>query len=617
MSDTSRLTLNIAYDILCLTSGRPSIWSFDVPKGITWAKFLMMIGERAIDEPLHNLLLYKLRKPAEVAELKRSRPQTIEEVEDIAEEVPLLVEVLHDPAQFSPDKVHVLVVVARPEAAVDHYKGEPPPGLELHPVEKAHLAAVKAEQDKHPIYNGRPDNCRSSPIVLYESAFAKLKDVLYDLRQAQPDRDFVAATAKLFLSAATIYNSESERESAIFDHIERLLDVTFERHVKAAMNRFSSKKDAEADTLVRERLDDTTHGEKKGIYICIEVKNELGMGRNSGLQGALTLLKHISQDGYEGIRNVSCCPCFVISIAGPYICFSGAVLVDIFIVQPFTDYIYLGGDPIMNERITHVAKLFSAVADAAMLLREHYRSLSPSTVPKHGPLLPSPAYGVKHPEGALEFVARFDYEGRKIDNYRRSLFRATFDGKPVLVKFCETYNERAHRMLADIGLAPKLYFCAQICGHVNMIIMEFVDSRDTHHQFSGKELPPSVMRDVKRAVDELHRSGLIFGDLRRPNIMVVTNHLHVVEAARTEKDTAADAGLGAMLIDFDWAGDDDQAQYPALLNDSGEISWADGVAPAARMKKQHDLGMIEKLNRHRSSAIVSYTRSLLAAGFSD
>ena len=50
------------------------------------------------------------------------------------------------------------------------------------------------------------------------------------------------------------------------------------------------------------------------------------------------------------------------------------------------------------------------------------------------------------------------------------------------------------------------------------------------------------------------------------------------------------------MIDFDWAGLDGQALYPELLNDSGEIKWADGVAPMAPMRKEHDLEMMQNLN---------------------
>jgi hypothetical protein len=50
------------------------------------------------------------------------------------------------------------------------------------------------------------------------------------------------------------------------------------------------------------------------------------------------------------------------------------------------------------------------------------------------------------------------------------------------------------------------------------------------------------------------------------------------------------------LIDFDWAGPVGKAKYLAMLNDSGQIDWAKGVAPAAEIKKEHDIEMFGKLN---------------------
>ncbi|KDQ49636.1 hypothetical protein JAAARDRAFT_93663, partial [Jaapia argillacea MUCL 33604] len=131
-----------------------------------------------------------------------------------------------------------------------------------------------------------------------------------------------------------------------------------------------------------------------------------------------------------------------------------------------------------------------------------------------------------------------------------SLFRAKFGDNIVLVKFCENYSERAHRKLANSGLAPSLYYCSKIRGGIFMVIMEFVESYDAHHQFIDQQLPQDVMNDVKDAIQQMHDIGLVFGDLRRPNIMV---------------EKAAGTGFRAMLVDFDWAGDHDQAKYPAAL----------------------------------------------------
>jgi tRNA A-37 threonylcarbamoyl transferase component Bud32 len=35
----------------------------------------------------------------------------------------------------------------------------------------------------------------------------------------------------------------------------------------------------------------------------------------------------------------------------------------------------------------------------------------------------------------------------------------------------------------------------------------------------------AVHEDVKRAIEILHNANLVFGDLRRPNIMIVDGHI--------------------------------------------------------------------------------------------
>ncbi|KDQ50837.1 hypothetical protein JAAARDRAFT_211512 [Jaapia argillacea MUCL 33604] len=486
---------------------------------------------------------------------------------------------------------------------------------EVHSDERAHSTAVnnahdapspssvtgdvevfKAEQEIHPIYNGRPNNLCSSPIAIYNNAFAVLRDTLSDLtRTPAPNRTQVVTTANLLLSATKIYDSDWDRGDALLPHVERLLDVHVERHVKVA----TTKETYKANGFARQQLADPSYTER-GAYVYIEAKNELGIGGDSGLQGALTLLKHISHDRYERIRNASCCPCIVISIAGPYVCFSGAVLVGGFIVQPFTDYVYLGGDPFMNDRIIHVAKIFDAVRNAATVLRDYYDHLLPRRERNRERLLPSPTYSLHQPTLPLKFIEQFHYQGRQTDNHRRSLFRGKFGDEIVLVKFCETYNERAHRELAHSNLAPPLHFCSKIHGGIMMVVMGFVEGRDAHYQFKNQKLPADIMDDVKSAIHRLHEIGLVFGDLRRPNIMIVPKDLDAASAGEDGtvgvEEKEASSGFRAMLVDFDWAGEHGHATYPALLNYTGEIDWADGVKPAAVMKKQHDLDMIGKLN---------------------
>jgi hypothetical protein len=226
-----------------------------------------------------------------------------------------------------------------------------------------------------------------------------------------------------------------------------------------------------------------------------------------------------------------------------------------------------------------VAKVFEAVARAVNSLRGYYYDLRIRNQPAFRP--PSPTYLPNSPLiGHLEFKSRVLFEEKA--NYRRSMFYADYSGKPVLVKFCETYSEIAHRTLAAEGLAPEIHYCSQILGGAFMAVMDVVEGRDAHQEFKRRDLPPTVLEDIQLALKTLHDAGLVFGDVRRPNIMV----------AKAQNQHGNDE-WHAQLVDFDWSGPVGTVTYPPTLNK--DIRWASGVQAAHVIEKQHDLDMLEKL----------------------
>ncbi|KAI0357051.1 hypothetical protein OH77DRAFT_123517 [Trametes cingulata] len=101
------------------------------------------------------------------------------------------------------------------------------------------------------------------------------------------------------------------------------------------------------------------------------------------------------------------------------------------------------------------------------------------------------------------------------------------------------------------------------------------------YAYRDKDLPESVMDDVRHALEVLHGAGLVHGDVR-PNILPCPRQ---------------DGKNGAMLVNFDWAGEDGQACYPALLNQSREIDW-DGVRPGGQIRCAHDLVLLARARFH-------------------
>jgi hypothetical protein len=211
-----------------------------------------------------------------------------------------------------------------------------------------------------------------------------------------------------------------------------------------------------------------------------------------------------------------------------YLLIAGAVFVEVFSVQNFTGYIYMGGDPFEMEDVYYVAKVFDAVARAVKLVKalgRQYFFPDPDSRPEFR--LPSPTCLMNSPFPAngssFKFREPFMYESRHRNSYRRSLFLAEYKGKTVIVKFCGRHGEDAHRTLADAGLAPNLHYCSEVVGGVFMVVMEQVDGRDSsrYGEFRHRDLPQTVLDDINRALGKLHDAQLVYGDMRRPNIVVV------------------------------------------------------------------------------------------------
>jgi hypothetical protein len=56
-----------------------------------------------------------------------------------------------------------------------------------------------------------------------------------------------------------------------------------------------------------------------------------------------------------------------------------------------------------------------------------------------------------------------------------------------------------------------------------MVMMDLIDGPDAHQKFKYSNLPPTVLDDIQNALKKLHEAVLVFGDMRRPNIMLVNS----------------------------------------------------------------------------------------------
>ena len=150
-----------------------------------------------------------------------------------------------------------------------------------------------------------------------------------------------------------------------------------------------------------------------------------------------------------------------------------------------------------------------------------------------------------------------------------------------LVKFTTAYCAEAHRILAEKGLAPKLYHCGRVVGDMFMVVMEHLSDYKRLEDFETRgRLANTLIEDLQRALHELHSQGFVHGDFRAANIMVSPKADH------------------AKVIDFDWAAKEDEGRYCESINkEELHYEWHEEVNAGKPMKKEHDDRALEIILR--------------------
>jgi hypothetical protein len=297
---------------------------------------------------------------------------------------------------------------------------------------------------------------------------------------------------------------------------------------------------------------------------------------------------------YSQVRTASCMPCFLIICNGPVLHILGFVWAGIMIVEPLCDPVYVTGghEAYTNGSHEALARLFRALRTSLGRLKKYYADLTRSSriLPRfHQPRFTTCT--LQSPNGA-SYDIDIKYHDQLWPSQRwRPMWKATVSairkadgvdvqlrvGQVVLVKFASRYSDRAHRLLADEGLAPQLFSCQHLADGSNliMVIMELLEGTHAEGLFGRAGLLPARYHDsVRTAVNTLHQNDLVFGDLRLPNILI-----------RTKDDKA-------MVVDFDWCGKEEETLYPADL--AHAVRW-EGIVRRGPILKDHDSWSFEQL----------------------
>ena len=295
-------------------------------------------------------------------------------------------------------------------------------------------------------------------------------------------------------------------------------------------------------------------------------------GQTRGVSGLVTRdLLNTAEPYLEEakLRDVSYCPTILLSIAGPWVCISGAVFLHCPIIQPLTHLLWAGERPLGFTAIQQASleRALYCLSTVIPLLRQYYSGLRPALL--------APPKGLPHFPYIRHYGSRyFTYVEELAPNREESLvFKAKRDDAPeqfLVIKFTEKYNAQAHQLLAEAGYAPRLHHEERLHQGLVLLIMDYV--KGVHPL---EALTDTQYAQVEGAIKLLHENDIVFGDLRRPNLLVHEDEVKI--------------------IDFDVCGKDGKDVYPLEINMDGGIGWADGVGPRTVMKKEHDLHMMDKL----------------------
>ncbi|CAE7183802.1 unnamed protein product [Rhizoctonia solani] len=430
-------------------------------------------------------------------------------------------------------------------------------------------AEFKEQQNKGdiPIYNGRPLRLTEIPIQLFHPAF-DLFEAKLNVSAGPTARDYQAVES-LLIGSQELYDTDTTRWRVISGLLSAMLGYPIDsinRGETGGVVVFSKK-----------------YSIRKAYGVIIEVKNEIGTGSSDPwIQGAQSYSRYWSQEEMTELRLATRCPSLIISIAGPWMCVSGAVYLDHVVVQPLTEYVWMGVHPQRDNRLVRMTQLFNAVSQTIASLSDYYAPFitKASSLPiDHQRFFPH-INRIAGPNGPLEFTYNHKIGDSKII---RPVFEATAqDGSTVVVKFAQSYNFKAHKLLAEQALAPVLLSQNEerVCGGFFMVVMELSGtSLDNYPELEQSTLE-KVRNDIKKALEILHKNSLVFGDLRPPNVLIT----------RTDNGS-----LRGQLVDFDWCGIEGKANYPVGMNQGRTLGWATGVEKGALLSRLHDEYMFENL----------------------
>ena len=161
----------------------------------------------------------------------------------------------------------------------------------------------------------------------------------------------------------------------------------------------------------------------------------------------------------------------------------------------------------------------------------------------------------------------------------------------VLIKYVHGgYGAAVHAAWATAGLAPALRSWTELPGGFTEVVMDELPAERwccASHLSDAELLACDADARVARALTRAHALRLgsagdergCHGDCRPANVIL----------RRDWPQPPGDEDDGVRFIDFDWAGTEGAARYPAFMNVA--VPWPAGAAPGALLTQAHDVAL--------------------------
>ncbi|KAJ3478244.1 hypothetical protein NLI96_g9899 [Meripilus lineatus] len=410
---------------------------------------------------------------------------------------------------------------------------------------------MKFQDSQLPLLDGRVGSHESdrstvaNPIELYHPVFALFRSIVEDSELELPD-DFVRMTAELRRVLSKVEEREDPRHNYIEKFFSHLFQIPFIRIVDA-------DKTSPGLIAVHSTVPNTS------ALCVVNIKAELGDSGDPALLGSFQYRQFWLQEKQATVCAQCCCPSFIVGVAGPC--------------------------RLLDERIMIITRTLYALGRALEALKTYYQGLEfTHEFLNRQRFFPFVTLYID-PETKEEVKFHF------VDKMQHDQTCVTFlairerDAQRIVVKFVARYGTEVHKYMAEKQLAPALLYCGPVVqgsggfGDLRMVVMDYIDGQTLFRIYKGQDLPNSVFNKIQESLDILHDGGYVFGDLRRPNVMLMNGEGPLESRIR--------------FIDFDWAGKEGEVRYP--LNLSSRIEKVAKVMEWEIVQREHEDRLLEAM----------------------